>query len=132
MRRILLIAALGIVATVAARPVSAAFLTGCCACLEQHNAQTASGPPQAQPALFCSQVVGMGYPDFVQRCDDAGGASAPCFDPSPGQSCGATLAQQGIGCPAAPGAPAAGHLGLAALAVALSSLGFAALRRRAR
>jgi hypothetical protein len=133
MRRMLL-AALAAGTLLAVAPADAAFETGCCACLPDHNGQT-SGPPSppTQEALFCGLVVGTGYPDFVQRCQAAGGeATAPCLEPSPGGSCAMTLAEAGIACPTGPGAPTATPWGLGALALALSGLGAWAARRRAR
>lgn len=131
MRRMLVIATLIVAAAAAARPAPAAFVTGCCACLPGEKATTGGPPlPPATHALFCALVTDMGYPEFVSRCEDAGG-SDPCVDPEPGQSCAAALAETGIVCPAAPGVPAAGGWGLGALALILPVLGALALRRRA-
>lgn len=131
MRRTLMLAVLLVAGAVAARPAVAALSTGCCACLEDHKAQT-SGPPMAADALFCSQVVGAGYPSFADRCENDGGALGPCLQPTPGASCTATLADAGIACPSGPGAPAAGTGGLAALLLVLGALGLRRLHRRVR
>jgi hypothetical protein len=132
MRRYPVIALLCAIAAIAARPASAAFVSGCCACLEQHMAQTSGPPPQNVDALFCGPVADMGYPEFVQRCDSAGGGAAPCFPQTPGMSCTATLAGEGIICPAAPEAPAASASGLGILALTLAALGLGVLRRTVR
>jgi len=129
MRRTIMIATLLIAVAIAARPAVAAYSTGCCACLEEHKAMT-SGPGVPEPALFCGLVVGMQYPDFVSRCEDQGGGSAPCFMADPGQSCTDALAAQSILCPGAPGAPTANVCGLTGLALALVAFGTLAVRRR--
>ncbi|MFN8641166.1 MAG: hypothetical protein U0802_05705 [Candidatus Binatia bacterium] len=77
-------------------------------------------------------MTGTGFPEFVQQCDAAGGDSAPCYKEHDGLSCNAVLAEEGIACPASPGVPAATSWGLAALALALTTLGITAMRRRAR
>ncbi|MFN8644572.1 MAG: hypothetical protein U0802_24015 [Candidatus Binatia bacterium] len=133
MRRIILIPAALAVAALAARPVAAAFFTGCCACVAGENVTT-SGPPAPAPvpALLCAQVAGMAGPAFAQQCDQAGGNNITCEEPVPGMSCTQTLAEAGFTCPVAPGVPAAGRWGLIGLLAALGALGTGVLRRRAR
>lgn len=133
MRRALLIAAVLVATCLAGRPASAAFVTGCCACVANEKSMQ-SGPPRPETeALFCGLVQGEGYPEFVQRCQSAGGNDAPCIDPNPGQTCNqALLAEFSIVCPVAPGAPTANAWGLGGLFLALTGLGVAAMRRRAR
>src|SRR6185436_13295915 len=113
-----------------ARPAAAAFSTGCCACLPSHGGQTSQLPSETQ-ALACELITGTGYPAFVTRCQGLGGGEAPCLNPTPGASCTAPLASEGIACPAAAGAPAAGVWGLTAIAMLLAALGIRAAHRRA-
>lgn len=134
MRRILSLACLLAIICAAARPAAAAFDTGCCACLVQDDWAQTSQPPPPPPemeALACRFITGTGYPDFVQLCENLGGNSAPCLEPTPGATCDATLAEAGIGCPPSPGVPAATAWGLGALALLLTALGVRAARHRA-
>jgi hypothetical protein len=114
-----------------ARPAAAAFSTGCCACIESHTAQTSQLPSETQ-ALACELITGTGYPAFVNRCETLGGNSAPCLNPTPGVSCTATLAGEGIACPGASSVPAAGVWGLTTVAMLLAVLGIRAAHRRRR
>jgi hypothetical protein len=45
------------------------------------------------------------------RCQGLGGGEAPCLNPTPGASCTATLASEGIGCPARGGSSRGRRLG---------------------
>ncbi len=130
MRTLSLLAVLVGVIAIAARPAPAAFVTGCCACLDSEEATTAQAAP-AITAVFCGLVEGQGFPAFVQRCEDAGGSSNQCITPQPGQTCGeALLAEENITCPANSGAPLASPWAMTALAAALGALGVATARRR--
>lgn len=132
MHRILSLACLLATICAAVRPAAAAFDTGCCACLDNYSAQTSQPPPPPEmEALACRFITGTGYPDFVQLCENLGGNSAPCLEPTPGATCDATLAEAGIRCPASPGVPAATAWGLGALALLLTALGVRSARRRA-
>lgn len=131
-RRLALIVVALAAAGAAARPASAAYLTGCCACLEDLPATTGAPAPMLQPALFCGQVDGPSAPAFAGRCESAGGAGVSCINPAPGEGCNETLAGEGIDCPLRAGAPAAGAWGLAGLIAAFGGLGAGRLRRRAR
>lgn len=107
----------------------AAFVTGCCACIPAPGGTTSQAADPTE-ALFCSNVMGEAYPAFAMACGDALGAPI-CVDEVPGQSCQATLlAAESILCPAGPGAPVAGALGLLGLAAALGAGGLFALSRR--
>lgn len=111
-------------------PARAAFVTGCCACIADHKATESGGRPTIlTQALFCTNVVGEGYPDFVMACDGAGGVPV-CTDEVQGESCSQTLAAaESISCPAS-GVPTAGATGLLGLAAALAAAGAWHLRRR--
>jgi hypothetical protein len=133
MRRFAFFAGSVLALALAVRPAAAAYFTGCCACGGFPVAMTAEPPPSpAIQALFCTLVVGEGAPEFVARCEDAGGSDIKCTYPAPGESCSQALASIGIACPAEAGVPTASPWNLAALVVALSGFGALVLRRHAR
>lgn len=133
MRSVVFVGILASALFVAASPVQAAYVTGCCACLPgpNFNAGSAEGG-SATDALFCGLVEGMGYPEFVQSCDAQGGtATVECPAPTDGAgSCPAVLRLEGIACPGAASAPTASPWMLAVLASLLGAAGAVVLRRR--
>ena len=118
-----------VLVALAAGPAAAGELPTCCACLLQHSAMTSQVGP-AMPALFCEAVGPGAFPAFEDQCDAAGGNGSLCVKPAPGQRCPAALADQGIGCPAGVGAPAASASTLAGMVLLLLAVGGFAARRR--
>lgn len=118
-------------ACLAARPAAATLLQSCCACVKGERAQT-NGAFGANPRVyFCAEAQPGDVPGLEERCDAVSDQDGVlhCETNIPGPSCRAQLADAGLLCPAA-GAPTAGPLPLAALALALAILGACTARRR--
>ena len=107
-------------------------IPGCCACLQGGNpvAQAAGGTNQtANVAIFCAAAIIGETQELAERCAGAGPDTALlCLGTLDNSSCRTSLTEQGILCPDA-GAPVAGPLNLATLAIALGALGALVLRR---
>lgn len=112
---------------------AAAPTESCCACVPADAGTTAGRmPTPTTQALFCGEFSGGNLPSA--RCDALGGELL-CLLMARGAealSCREALTGEGIRCPAAAGAPAAGTGPLMALVLALAAAGIAVLRRRAR
>ena len=104
----------------------------CCACLRLDNpvGQTSSlVNGTANTALFCVPSDSGSSAPVAARCDAAGpDTELLCFATLDTSSCRSNLAEVGILCPVA-GAPAAGSLNLATLAIVLGAIGALLLRR---
>ncbi len=127
--RVLLVAG-AVLSMVRAADAVAPFET-CCACVAGERG-TSAGNGITVPALFCGEFPDNALPD--ERCTEAGGY-LQCLGIMAGNqealSCSAQLADIGIDCPAAAGAPAGGTAMLTVLALLLAGSGMLVLRRRA-
>ena len=130
MRRSLLAVPLFIAALVAGRPVSAALVDSCCACLTGEKATT-SQAPAPRPALFCDFLTAREIPRATSECNDAGGLLTCPGVAMANQTCTEfLLAEAAVVCPDPAPAPTASSWGLTALTLALVGFGAAAMRRR--
>jgi hypothetical protein len=112
----------------------------CCACVPKSGGQTSgNGDGPAVHAFFCSLGIteevenrcGGHTPPRMLLCVPGSSGASTQGDSVPGASCTEQLAAEGIICPAA-GVPTAAPLGVGLLALVLTGLGTATLRRRSR